>query len=253
MADLYGGTALPLPVPDGKSPIGDPVIYYLGLYLQAVGNAKCGAAWRKLDPRADAGPIESVFYEDPTDPVGIPVDDNSLPALFIHRGDVDRWIQLAEDIRISRGWIHVHWVAPEAAAEDRRDQQPFWHALFDEFDIAINEGRDPSWIVPGDDYSGASASIDGATPRGSVLAYWAPFRRIWPEMSGRRPLQQQPQQPSDPKPPLLCAYEMRLIVEEQYSRDVATRYAVLGGVVGSTKTDPTDPLGSTTLDPYTFT
>lgn len=240
MPDQYGATTLPVPVPPDDQRIGDPLLFYVGDFLKTVGNAHGGDAWQSVAP-GDKGPISTVFQDNPLDR-DTPVDDNSLPAIWIWRGDITGWAQIAEDIRVVRSPINLLWVAQSAQAETWIEQLPFWQALFKTFDAAIDLGRDPSWVVPGDTYYFPER-------RGSSLAHWAKYRKLYPSKGDRTPLQVKLADGGD-NPPPLAAYTFILNLEETLVRDNAAHFFEAKGVRGSlvSKADPSAPVGTASFE-----
>jgi hypothetical protein len=140
------------------------------------------------------------------------------------------------------------WLPHADQAEAETDQGPFWSALFSAFDIAINLGRDPAWIVPGDNYYRAQKY-------GSLLAHFSKHRRLWPlEGAGPMEIEQKPLGDQEKLPPL-AAYGFPMKLEEQLYRDVLLRWSPVKGLRGSVVTtgpDPNDPNGPTTTVAYSF-
>lgn len=246
MPDQYGATQFPLPLPIKEQPVGDPFLYYFGSFLQAVGNAKCGAAWSALAPGPSGGPITNVLYLNPQKK---PFSSEQLPALFLWRANAKPAHQEAEDIRVRRCTVVALWATPLVPFErmsggGEADRMPFWESLFSAFDTAIDLGRDPSWIVPGDTYFFPER-------RGSSLAHWAKYRRLYTMESEPTELQAVA---VDPVPgstlPAYSGAMQSYFLEETLVRDNAARFFRTKGVRGSliSKADPSAPVGTASFE-----
>lgn len=178
MSDYFGALALdivPIPVRGPTvggviggfdQPAGDPLLYYLGSYLQAVVNSRCGAAYAGLDPRKDRPTLNglAVTEVDYVDPADHSFNARDLPAFFISR-DTFPAARIADDMYVQRSHIAVSWVPRPDNLQRRQEITPFVNAIAMTVNRAIIRGRDPGWIVPGD-------TDPQATTFGSSLIGW---------------------------------------------------------------------------------
>lgn len=149
MADKFGGLTLPVPLTDPL--IGDPAIYYLGHYLAAVLNARGQGAWKKIMlPNAAVGVVvpvvKAVHFHDPNDGQ---LNEADLPALYVIRGEPSGEIW-ADEWEIERSTVTVKWVLPTSAQEVIGKAHPFANAITKLIRAAIEAGRHPSYVIPGD-------------------------------------------------------------------------------------------------------
>lgn len=171
MADLYGGVAIPVPVanPPNTFPpeqeAGDPMISYLANFLTAVMTTYCGAAWTSVSPSTVI--VKTSIANNPEDGF----NEAQLPALYVFRPgretreQVETFEQVADDYRFQKGRIEARWILNTAQQVNQRLRNQLVDAVRKVIDRAINIGRDPCWIVPGD------LDPKAATQGSSLLGY----------------------------------------------------------------------------------
>lgn len=165
--DTFGGITLPIPAPTAGQPVSDPFLYYATAYLQAVVNAKGTAAWQAVKP--GGLPISTVFTHDPEQVV---FNERTLPALYMWReGSTKTPEWIGEDILVQYDRIRILWVFPNDQQANRRIREPIVNGLVKLIIYAIEIGRDPAWVVPGDTYADAATA-------GSILWRYAPLVAI---------------------------------------------------------------------------
>lgn len=207
MTDRYGATAIPLVVSEAGT---DPLLAYVGAYLQAVGNAQASAAWEAVAPPLGALPVRFVFTHDPavTD-----FNDARTPALFLWRRDALRHELRSTDERVRTSRLACLWVLPNTGKPEVITlRSHFAWKLFAIFDAALEKGRDPSWVVTGDTY------FDPAT-YGSTLARWARFRKLTFASVKPEPLEIQILDDRSKTKPKYTAFLGELDLEEELVRD----------------------------------
>jgi len=163
MADRFGNLTLPTTTPVAGQPAGDPAIYYLGTFCQAVLNADAAAAWTAVCPGKRL--VEFVWYHEPDE---MCFADRWLPALFLWREKSERAVEwLAEDILQTHDLVQCCWVLPATPAQETsRVRHPAINAHEKALARALSLGVNSAWTVTGD------ASPDPTTG-GSVIYRWA--------------------------------------------------------------------------------
>lgn len=147
MPDQVGALVFPVAAPGPADPVGDPLLRLTLDFLQAVVNAKCGAAWAKVAPSHPL-PVKTTI---PHDPTRIDFSEQTLPALYGWRAGGSRAVEwMAEDIGEAREQIMLLWVAPPAQQAQQRTRDPFANPLAKAIGAALLVGRDPAWKLAGD-------------------------------------------------------------------------------------------------------
>lgn len=177
MADKYGGTQLPVPIPlntgfpEVPSP-GDQLLSYLGDFLRRVIEFQCGAIWGSLSPNIPI--IKRVVCDDPTSDF----NEQWLPALYIFRPGretrevIETFEQVADDYRFQKGRVTVRWIMNAASKENRRIRDQLIDPVRKAIDMTLENGRHPCWIHP-DDVADPLNPLDpyAATQGSSILNY----------------------------------------------------------------------------------
>lgn len=147
MPDQAGSLVFPVAVPGERDPVGDPLLRLTLDFLQAVVNARCGAAWAKVAPSHPL-PIKTTI---PHDPTRIDFSEQTLPALYSWRAGGTRAVEwMAEDIGEARENLMLLWVAPPAQQVQQKARDPFANPLAKAIGSALLLGRDPAWKLAGD-------------------------------------------------------------------------------------------------------
>lgn len=141
MADTFGGIQLPVPV---GQPAGDPAMGYLGNYLAAFLNAKLATAWAAVAPTLV--PVRKVFLHNPIDGE---FNEADLPALFLYRTEIQGEVW-ADEWNVQKSTLVAQWVFPNAISYEQARRAPFVNAVAKGLHVAIEYGRDPSYVIPGD-------------------------------------------------------------------------------------------------------
>lgn len=229
MADLYGAQSIPLGTvgtPITLAPgAADPLLTYLGSYLQAVANARLGTEFAALmaPNRTSAAaklPVAFVFDHDPEQ---FDFVDEKLPALFLFRtgDDASTYADVTNDLRVSTDTISLFWVLPSTSQDKQAIRARFPSKLFHLFDAAIEANRDPSWVLTGD------ADATAATRGSSLASRLNLFSMRMTRGPKRKPLVIRQNDGEKPLPPY-PAYEGLLEVREMLAVD-PTRNAALAG------------------------
>ncbi len=145
MADRFGAISLPATAAPAGQPDGDPALFYIGEYLKAYINAKLTTAWQAVAPTQQ--PIKSVFYDSPS--AGGEFNERDLPALYIFRGDTVT-DQIAEDWNVESTNVTVQWVFSPMDQAKLSKRRPFSNAVDKAVKVAIERGRDPTYVISGD-------------------------------------------------------------------------------------------------------
>ena len=165
MGDTFG--AISKPVATGHDPVSDPALRYLGEYLAAVLNTYAGDAWTEV--AATEPMVRSVFTHDPE---RHDFNERDCPALFLWREE-SKPQRIADDIVADEPTIHMLWIFAPATQHKDRDRKPIFAAFRSLVTGALEQGRDPAWIVTGD-------TDTNAATRGSLIQLWAGLSRINP-------------------------------------------------------------------------
>lgn len=175
MPNAYGAITIPLEAAEAGD---DPLLVHTLAFLKAIANAYGALAWNALTG-GDSQPVAHTFMHDPE--LGL-FNDNKLPALFLFRDpEQTTFTQETQDNRVERGVLRLLWVPPSTTQEKAARRYSFAGKLFKLLDHALEVGRDPAWIMAGDEYSDAET-------RGSFVSRYAEFRRLRFEKVRRRML-----------------------------------------------------------------
>lgn len=185
MADKYGGLVFPVPpvAEAGSFPkdsaVGDPLIGFVADYVRTILLTYVEAAWRSVSP---GSPIVKTIILDSPEAL---FSEEWLPALFVYRPGretretMEEFSQDADDFRFQKGRLVVEWIMQTAPPEQRSRRDEIVDAMRKVVDKAIYQGRDPSWIVPGDDNEDLVEQYDPkAATFGSSLSKWAGFATL---------------------------------------------------------------------------
>jgi hypothetical protein len=166
VADQYGPTPLPLPVPGATGVLSDPALQYLLEYLQAVMPIQAETAWLSVAP---AEPLVRTVF--PWDPEKEGFDDQALPSAYAWRDEMpappvnNEWTPVTDSVSAIECQIIILWVFPTAAPDVMQRLHPFIRGFAIALRKALTLGRHPAWVVTGDPDSSAASM-------GSVLPRW---------------------------------------------------------------------------------
>jgi hypothetical protein len=147
------------PAPDGEAQ-GDPALWiylqFLKAFLQT--DRQVTALWAASGMAPGAVVVNAIRAHNPGDDQsstpGLGLTTKDLPALYMWRKDeagATTVEQIAEDWRIATSEVRLLWVFPEMANTGiQRTRATFVDALAKCIDTAIELGRTPSFVVPGD-------------------------------------------------------------------------------------------------------
>jgi hypothetical protein len=139
--DGYGAQTIPVQC-DTNETVGDPSLGYIGKYLQAVLNDATGQAWsQNLCPNRNA--VDFCFAHDPQ----LLFDESRLPALYVWRGKAAH-SRKGDDLFLATTQIKIAWITESAQEEIAVSRSPMMTAMSNAIAVAINEDRDPAWILP---------------------------------------------------------------------------------------------------------
>jgi hypothetical protein len=183
VADKYGGTELPaiIPVDTGFPEVSSPFDVLLGYFadfIKTVMEYHCADIWASVQPNLPI--VKSVKTDDPA----TNLNEQWLPALFIYRPGretrevIEKFEWIAEDYRLQKGRVVVQWILNPSPQENRRRVDQVIDLIRKAVDSALEIGRHPAWVVPGDtdplaatqgssllDYTGAGViELDHAGP-----------------------------------------------------------------------------------------
>lgn len=153
MSDFYGPLALPAPAPGPNDTLTDPALDTLLSFFTAILNHHGGDAWRAVNNFQEGGDnvVNGTFTFDPEDEYGTEFNSRDLPGLFIFRKDIGGSAWLAADYYVRASEVTLLYVFPPAPQVDRARWRPFINLIASVLDgITDPDGRDPSWVVPGD-------------------------------------------------------------------------------------------------------
>lgn len=216
MGDIAG--ALELPVPTTDTPVGDPLLATLAEFFAAVLNAKAASAWGTVAPGETA--VAATFTRDPAD---VEFNDRQLPALFLWRSEIgeDHWI--AQDWLIRPSTLSFLLAFRSVPSSRQKLREPFVNAIRSCLSLAIEfDGREPTWIVPGD-------TDPLALTKGSLLWTYAKVHSLRLGKAAMRPLIiRQLQPPADTTGStgrvvgVYRSVQMSIRIEERITYDAAT-------------------------------
>ena len=151
----YGPLQIPIPVPAAGATVADPLIDTLFGFFVAILNAHAGAAWSSVggyQPGGNTLAVVSTFPYDPEDEGGTAFSSRDLPALFMWREEIEGSEWLAADYYVRKSKLTMLWVPPPFVEENRALTRPFINAICSIVDgVTDPDGRDPSYMIPGDD------------------------------------------------------------------------------------------------------
>lgn len=160
MTDTYGPLAIPVPVPAAGTAGGDPLLDTLLAFFKAALDDGMAEAWQARAPDGDAA-VKTVVVGNP-DLLGIP--PQTLPALYLHRSAMGRPVWDASDWRVRPSTLLLSYVWPLDGDQDRGLQRAaFGNAAEAILDAAIERGRTPGWVHPGD-LEMSEVDADGTSP-----------------------------------------------------------------------------------------
>jgi hypothetical protein len=159
-ADVWGLISIPTnPAPEGEAQ-GDPGLWIYLQFLKAYIQKDAGATalWSALGMAPGFPVVNAIRAYEPGDdedqPGGHGLTSKDLPALYMWRkggGDTTSVEYIAEDWLVSTSEVRLLWVFPlEANNANQRRRASFVDALAKVITVAIERGRTPSFVVPGD-------------------------------------------------------------------------------------------------------
>lgn len=232
MADIVGNVEVPVTT---SAPVGDPLLAVLGSFFKAVLNAKASAAWGNVDPGHEC--VREVFTHDPNE---ASFNDNKLPALYIHRQSIGMAKWIGQDIRIRPSQIAMSWVPPDAPDPKFILRDAFLNAVSSVIEHTLEfEGRDASWVVPGDTDPLAATS-------GSLLWTFAKVHTLVARQVRHVPLiirEQADEGARSNSGKVIGVYrrvEVLFDVEERIEQDITLHYEPIG-YLETTITQPNAP------------
>lgn len=145
-------------VAPARIPVADPCLAVILDYLATAINTDqlIQAAWDPIKSLAKSAVLSRIFPQAPGD-VGFNV--SHLPALYAWREsgkntwEADEW-----NVKVDR--VMMLWVFPLGTQELQMLRDPIVNALIDGIENAVERGRTPSWVQPGD--TDPRASYEGS-------------------------------------------------------------------------------------------
>ena len=255
-ADQWGLIAIPAnPPPDGEA-LGDPGLWIYLRFLKAYVDTDAGATalWTALGMAPGFPVVNAIRAYEPGDddaqPGGHGLTSKDLPALYMWRtggSDSTSVEYIAEDWLVSTSEVRLLWVFPlEANNAIQRRRATFVDALAKIVTVAIERGRTPSFVVPGDPDPNAATIGSFVHTFTQVMALnvtrWG-GSRVRITMTGER---------GDAAPTfVLPALEMRLELQENLVKDInlwsfpsALQQTVTEGQPQASTWGPATPYGS---------
>lgn len=177
MADKYGGTEFPVPIPlwtgfpEDYAP-GDVLLGYLGSFLRTIITVECRNIWESISPGVPI--VRKVFCDGPENIL----NENDLPALYIYRPGretrevIETFEQIADDYRMQKGRVVVQWIMHTDPAEQRKRRDQMIDPIRKAIDLRTVNGRFKPWIVPGDDDPDSEHYDKDAAVWGSSILTW---------------------------------------------------------------------------------
>lgn len=146
MPDTYGPLEIPVPEPEGTDAVSDPLIDVTLSFFKAVLNANAGAAWRVVAPGEPV--VRCTFAHDPEE---LDFNAKQLPALFLWRDEGKDF----NNLQTSDGNFHTSilkglWVFAPRPQTIQKSRRPILNAIQTILHRAIEQNRDPAWVVQGD-------------------------------------------------------------------------------------------------------
>jgi hypothetical protein len=147
--DHWGALPLPAVAPATGAAPGDPALTYLLGFLKAFlqDDANLTAAWTIAGVAPSQPIVNRAFAHDPNEGA---FNEASLPALYGWRSEMQAPEQLADDVRTRASTITLLWVFPMATQANQAVRRPIFNAIAHAVDLAVERGRTPSFVVPGD-------------------------------------------------------------------------------------------------------
>lgn len=235
MVDKVGNVEVPVTT---SAPVGDPLLTVLGSFFKATLNAKASTAWGSVDPGHAC--VRETFAHDPAE---ASFNDNKLPALYLHRTSIGKAKWISQDWRIRPSQVSMSWVPPDAPDPKFVLRDAFINSISSVIEHTIEfEGRDPSWVVPGDTDPLAATS-------GSLLWTFAKVHSMVARQVRHVPLiirEQADEGARSSSGKVIGVYrrvEVLFDVEERIEQDVALHYAAIApdGYLETTITNPNPP------------
>lgn len=149
MSDRFGLLTLPMTEvgdPDVEA-VGDPMLDVLGAFLKAAVNADVGAGWRVANPISPL-PITTIQTHNPDKSR---FTDSELPCLFLYRISWPKLTPYSQEWKASVSQVAALWVPDLAEVETDAARDPMRNAVARAIHRNIERGRNPAWIVEGDD------------------------------------------------------------------------------------------------------
>lgn len=157
----------------GQHPANDPALAvlldFLGCWLLTDG--KVANAWGPVGGFSSEAVVRTVYLHDPKD---CDFNTRALPALFMWRESAKQEL-VADDWERETTRVMALWVFPIKTDESFRLRQPFGHVLAKSIGAAIERGRTPTWIQPGDPDSFTTQQGPDGLPQGSLFWSYAGF------------------------------------------------------------------------------
>jgi hypothetical protein len=228
MSDTYGGAPLQIAVPGATAAVADPVLDTLLSFFTAVINAYGGAAWTAIAPGTGGKVVKSAFAHNPTDHA---FKIQSTPAIYLWRDTIMKARQIAADWRVRPSRLMLRWVPFPVYQQDRaRRWEPFFNAIPSILDAAIEKGRDPSWVMPGDLDARAAAE-------GSLLWNFITVHKLEVAREDVKRTSMAIPIESEKGEAMTEVLDVPLELEERLNRDLST-YDLLGAYAGVVTVPP---------------
>lgn len=160
MPDFYGPLQIPILEPSATDTVADPLLDVVLGFFTKILNANAGRAWKAVSGYQPGGNdlvVVSTFTWNPEEEEGTEFNSRDLPALFMWRETIDGSAWIAADYYVRPSKLVMLWVPPNVVQAERARWRPFINAIASIIDgITDPDGRDPSYVVPGDDDPAAS-------------------------------------------------------------------------------------------------
>ena len=185
MADTFSGTPTPLQpattfTVNGTTytlATGDTTLMYLLTYMQAVANAHASAAWNAQGVAPGFPVVRNVY---PWDPDEVGLSEPQLPAMFLWCPSIVPSYRKADDFFVRETKLKLLWIPQTPPGQDKRKTRgPFGKGLHAILSQALDNMRDPAWVVAGD------PDVQAAK-QGSILPTFVPF--YWLHFASWKPV-----------------------------------------------------------------
>ena len=223
MADLYGGTAIPLAVPAPADVFSDPTIQvtlaFLKAFLQADANAT--AMWNASGVAPGIPVVRSIVATDPSQSDQM-FRTNDLPALYMWRGDEQSRIeQVADSWRVETSMLKLLWIPPTTKREISTNRNNIFNGIAKACDIALERCRTPGFTYSGD-----------TDPRSATLGsnIHDITRAVRMRLDGWKGVDIQLINADGSRGERYSALEMHVYLEEKLEPDTTRATQALGGV-----------------------